>query len=288
MFHALNRAILVALLLPACGPLPDVKPCGLANEVLTNHTRDTAAALAFTTPTTACVGSSTEQDWFEVTTPDDLAGGSMKISLTNVGAGGVDVKIFAAADNGQITEQYADNPGGNVTVWFGAAKGQKYRVVVSDFAGFSTEYKYTLQADYSKINDTFEPNDTQATAKPVTLNTPVNAFMFTGYKGASIDETEYQDWYSVALTGTSLTISAESIPTDLTIWVELFDSGGTSIQYELGANDGASKTLVNTGLTPGNYAVLLKAFSPNPNMGVAKGATAPDQFTRSYRLSVGP
>jgi hypothetical protein len=269
MFQALLRAVLAAALLAACGPDAVVKPCGLANESLTNHTRDTPAALAFATATTACVARSGEDDWFEVTTPDDAAGGSMKISLTNVGLGDVDVKIFAAADNGLITEQYADNQGASLTVWFAAAKSQKYRVVVSDFSGFPAEYKYTLQADYTKVNDTFEPNDTQATAKPLTVGTLVNAFMFTGYKGATIDETEFPDWYSVALTGTSITVSAESIPTDLTIWVELFDSGGTSMQYEIGANEGASKTLVKTGLTPGNYFVMLKAFSPNATMGVA-------------------
>lgn len=263
-------------------------PCGLVGEPQNNHSRDTAAALTLGTAITGCLAKGTENDWYEFTVPSDPAGGYVKVEYTNVGAFSVFSEFYNAADNGMIGQEYADNDGQNLTLWFSVAPGNKYRVNTHSFISTSSDQKYTMKASYTKVDDTFEPNDTQATAKPLTLGTPVNAYMFTGYKGGSIGEAEYADWYSVTLAGTTINASIENVPTDVEIYMELFDAGGTSILYEIGANPGANKTLTKTGLTAGTYSLLLKPFAPNSSMSYGKGATPPDHFTRAYKLTVGP
>jgi hypothetical protein len=293
MLQASTRLALLASLAAAfagCGPTSSGgnNPCALTGEPQGNHSRDTAAGLTIGTAVTGCLAKGDEHDWYEFTVPGDAAGGIVKVDYTEVGAFTPMSSIYAAADNGMLSEQYADNSGQSLTVWFAAAPGQKYRIDTHGLGGTSADVKYTMKASYTKVDDTFEPNDTQGTAKALTSGTPVNAFMFTGYKGGSITDTEYADWYTVNVTGSTLTAVAENVPTDVEVYMEAFDSGGSSLGYEIGQNLGASTTLAKTGLAPGTYAVMLKPFAPNNYLGTGKGATAPDHFTRAYKLTVGP
>ncbi|MGH7144389.1 MAG: CARDB domain-containing protein [Planctomycetota bacterium] len=98
-------------------------------------------------------------------------------------------------------------------------------------------------------DDTFEPDDSIAAAKPIVTNTVYsNLYVFPGN----------DDWYSVTLGGSSNTLTAtitDGAPSDVEI--AIYDGSGTLIGAGAVTANGWSGTL--TGLAAGNY--YLKVFS---------------------------
>jgi hypothetical protein len=84
---------------------------------------------------------------------------------------------------------------------------------VGTFAGWNRPPKYTMKITYMKVDDTFEPNDTRDTAKPITLGTPVTPSFTDGFISAtSIDDEDVRDWYTWSAPSGNLTAKVESVP----------------------------------------------------------------------------
>ena len=256
--------------------------CGFGEP---NGTRETAKAITLGAAYTAlCISADDEMDFYEFTAPVDAAGGFVRVNLDAVGDGQVNATLFAASDNGEIENEYATTRGASVDLFASVAPGQKYRIQVEDFAGFRSEYKYNLSVTYTKFNDTFEPNDRREDAKLITKGTPIEAFVATGHKAANIDDAEYDDWFAIDLTATTVSIKLENVPSTVNAEWEIYSPTSASLEYEYGTNKGASVIKDVAIPQAGRHFVRVSYFSPEP---VASGSgTIPEHFTKPYKLTV--
>jgi hypothetical protein len=263
-------------------------PCGVP-EMEPNDTRDNAVAYTAGAEVVACVGTEEDVDFFELTAPaGDPAGGYYQGSLTNVGSGLVEAKVYSATDNSLVLQNtYTTDVGGSLYFYWAAAPGQKYRVAVSNFSAWSTPIKYSLKATYQKVNDTFEPNDTRETAKALTLGTAVMPYFFTGFRNGDIKPEEYQDWFSVMLGAGMVTVKVENVPTNVRPQVKLLDPNGAEVdlpdRYNVTPGGSINSSVMIT--TAGMYRVVIDIFTVEPEA-AAKEMTVPDSFTRPYTLTV--
>jgi hypothetical protein len=277
-------AVLVAVLSFNCGG--GSGPCGLPVETA-NDDRDHATAYTLGDATTGCIATATDQDWLSFSAPSGAAGGYFTVKVDNVGTGAIDVTGYATTDNGQVFEYYADNQGESVHLFFPAIGGAKYLVELKDFSGFPAEYKYTFTASYTAVNDTNEPNDTRATAKPMTVGaTGVSGFLFSGFKmGASPLATDYDDYFSVTLAAGDTTVSLAPAPSNLCGQVFLLDSTGAEVASKFCDNPGQSLNFVAPGVTAGSYFVRATVFLI-PDSITAKGDVPPNNYVSAYTLTV--
>jgi hypothetical protein len=267
--------------------------CGYAPGELTpgNNTRETATPYTLGSPVKGCLTSSTQNDFFQFTSPADNTGGGVAIALGPVGDGAIQFQVFDGADNSLIYSLYTGTAGASLNGSFAAAPGHVYRIQVSSFSSGSAPYRYRLTATYTQVNDTFEPNDTFETAKPITVGTPIQAYLFAGFNGAgnSIPAVAYDDWYSVTLAAGNFTATISNVPTDVDAQVDLVDASKAVLASVYGSNAGQgfvvpAATGTPVTVTAGTYRVRVTTFSMGP--GHADGTTPPDSFTHPYTLVV--
>jgi len=259
--------------------------CGLAGEPEPNDTRETAATYVLGTPAVGCVASAADHDFHELGAPADPAGGFVSLRLGNVGEGSISARVYAASDSGQITHQYATTKGQTLSAFFAAAAGHRYRLDVADFTGWSAPYRYELMAAYTRADDAFEPNDTRAAAKSITLDAVVRASLFAGFvSGDAIPAAAYDDWYAVTLTAAPATVRLDDVPTNIAPDVHILDASG-EVDRKYNATRGGSVVLATAATRAGMHLVRVGVFAGPPEV-EGKGALLPDHFTRRYRLTV--
>jgi hypothetical protein len=263
-------------------------PCGIP-EMEPNDTRDNAVVYTAGSEVVACLGTDKDVDFYEVTAPaGDAAGGYYQASITNVGMGNVDAKVFSATDNSLILQfTYTVDQGASLYFYWAAAPGQKYRVAVTNFAGWNNPYKYTFKATYQKVADAFEPNDMREAAKPLTLGTAVMPYFFTGFRRGDIKPEEYQDWFSVMLDAGMVTVKVDNVPTDVRPQIKLLDPTGAEVDLPTRYNvtpGGSLNTSAKVDMA-GKYLLVVDIFSVEPDAS-AKEMMVPDSFTRPYTLTV--
>jgi hypothetical protein len=266
---------------------PGGSPCGLA-EMEPNDTRDNAIPYTAGTDVIACLGSTNDVDFYEVTAPTtDLAGGYYQGSLTNVGATDVQAQVYTARDNSLVLDNnYNIDQGGSLSFYWAAAPGEKYRVAVTKFAVLNQPARYTFKAVYGKVDDTFEPNDMRETAKALTVGAPVMAFFFTGFRAKDIKPEEYQDWFSLTLAAGATTIKIDNVATDVRPQVKLLDPLGEAVVVsdDYNMTPGGSLNAKATIVTPGSYRLVIDIFAVQPE--AANKGMVPDSFKRPYTLTV--
>jgi hypothetical protein len=259
--------------------------CGVT-EAEPNNTRDTATAYTAGAAVVACIGADDDVDFYQFTAPEaDVAGGYYAIAIDDVGAGYADLKMYAVSDNGEIDHEYTDSAGASLRAFLAAAPGQQYRITVGSFSGFDLPFKYTLKATYTKVVDSYEPNDTRATAKPITLGTPVTATLFAGYRSATLDPDEYQDFYTLTLAAGTVTAKLADIPSDVYGDLKVLDADGNEVDHSYSSTMGANVTITMKAVTAGVHFVRAGIFTAPPD-GAGKGIMLPDHFTHPYTLTV--
>jgi hypothetical protein len=305
-----RRWLAAALLLglaPACGGYPEVVyssdaggpggdasaetagggTCGLV-EAEPNDSRDRATPYSAGAAVTACLGTPEDVDFYELTAPAaDLAGGYYTAAVSDVGDGRVEVKVYTASDNANLLDNaYTTERGASLSFFWAAAPGQKYRISVARFQVADAPFKYTFKADYTKVSDAFEPNDTRDQARPIALGTPVSAALFAGHKGQEVAATAFEDWYQATLASGKLTVKLENVPTDVRAEVRLVDPAGQPLDPRAQSLDaGAGLTLTRDALPAGTYKVVVAIYAVAP-LTAGRGMTVPDSYTRSYKLTV--
>ncbi len=260
--------------------------CGLASEPEPNDDRSQAAALPGG-GATGCVATAADVDFYEVAAPNDPAGGYFQASVTDVGAGKVEVKVFSATDNAQIDRVFTSDAGASQFFFWAAAPGQRYRLAVVGLQPFNAGFRYTLRAGYSRINDPFEPNDTRDTAKPITLGAANAAFMFAGHRSGAVESGAFRDWYSVILGAGMVNVRVDDVPTNVRVEAFLYDADGSMVDAARMANDtfGGSINVTTAVLKPGPHRLELGTFPPAPETS-GKGNVLPDNYTRAYKVTV--
>jgi hypothetical protein len=262
----------------ACG-IPEMEP---------NDSRDKAVPYTVGAAAVGCLGTEDDLDFYEMTAPADPAGGYYQGSLTDVGDGTVSVKVYSATDNSEILgSAYTTTAGASVFFYWAAAPGEKYRLSVTGFGGWSKAFKYTLKASYTKVSDTFEPNDTRDASKPLTLGTPVMAFFFSGFRGKDIKPEEYQDWYSVTLAAGMASLKLENVPMNVLPQIKLYDAAGGMVSLDQNYNTTAGGSILTKAMIPaaGMHRVVVDVFSVPPEAS-GKAMMVPDSFTHPYTLTV--
>ncbi|HET6282246.1 MAG TPA: hypothetical protein VFH73_14875 [Polyangia bacterium] len=266
------------------GEVGTLGPCGVT-EAEPNDTRTTATPYTAGAVVPGCVGSETDVDLYQFTAPaDDAAGGYYQVSLDDVGDGFIDAKIYTAADNGSVNDVYKVDAGASVRLFFAAAPGQIYRVAVSNFSAFAKPFRYSFAAKYTKVADAYEPNDTRAMAKQITVGTPITAHLFTGYRAATIDNKEFLDYYAVTLAAGMATIKITTFPADALPDLTLYDPDGVEIDRQYSLTAGANVTIMKD-VTAGSYFISVGPFSTAPTT-TDEGIALPDSFTLPYTLAV--
>jgi hypothetical protein len=281
------------------GDVP-VGPCGFQdpNEP-SNDMRETATPLTPGVPVQGCVAGKTallDSDYFELVAPNDPAGGYFQVAVTDVGPDKVAVTTYAASDNTIILNQFAPpDPGGSANFFFSTAPGQRYRLLVAygnyEFS-FKNPFRYTIKATYTKVTDAYEPNDTRATARPITLGTPITALLFAGFttghgnfNDGHLGALPTTDWYKVEVPAAGIVkATVENAATDVRVFVSIHDPLGNEKVREIGGmGGGASATFMMA--TPGSHYVQVFAIDPGPTSAAA-GLTVSSSFTMPYTLTV--
>lgn len=269
----------------AGGTSGDGGSCGVGEP---NNTRETSTAIELGAPTTGqCIGGAADPiDFFEFTAPADNAGGYVQVQLRNV-TGWTSIEAFAAADNGKILATQGSDVGANVDGYFTVAPGAKYRVAVLPYQSGDLVTKYDLTLVYTKIVDTFEPNNTRETAKPITKGTPITASPAIPAVAEVPTDAEGDDWYSLDLAGGATTVTLSNVPSEFWAGVELRNAGGDVIAQKPGSDKGASITLeVPAGdVTPGSYRVRVYPYQSGGFRSQA-GAEVSTAITGQYTLNV--
>jgi hypothetical protein len=228
-------------------------------------------------------------DYYEVVAPaGDASGGYFQASINiEVGGGAVFAQVYSAFDNGPLL--LADGaPAGQSTFFYWAARpGERYLVRLYEGAGVVPTFKYSFKATYTRIADAYEPNDTSDAPAAIALATPATAYFFAGYNMASAP-TPDQDWYQVTLAAGDTHVSITSVPHDVRMQYQVYDSHfvGISATGFVGANPGADLDGGFTAPSPGVYRIAISAFSFVAGSASGRGGMPPDSFTRPYMITV--
>jgi hypothetical protein len=262
--------------------------CGLANEPEPNDNRNLATPYTPGNSVTGCIGSMDDVDFYETTVPiGDQAGGYYEAQIADVGDGTIDVKVFTASDNAPLLRAFTSSPGASLFFYWAGAPGATYRIAVTRLNPLTSAFRYNLRASYRKVNDTYEPNDTRDSAKPITIGTPVSAFLFTGHRAEAVDSAEFNDWYSFTLAAGTVTIKVTDVPGNVRPDVMLYDSENTMVQAAHMSNptSGGGINVTTTVTKPGPHRLVLGTFPPAPDT-AGKSMTPPDSFVKPYTLTV--
>ncbi len=252
-----------------------------------NNDRDHATSYTLGTLFTGCLQTSSDLDYYEFTTPASPAdGGVISIGITNVGTtGNIDSTVYVTADNGELLSNYATGAGASVFYWFNAAAATKYQLVVQHFTSANAATSYNLKIAFAPVNDNFEPNDQKTQAKPITVGTPVQAFMYAGYTVSTGFATNaWEDWYKVSLVTGTAKFALTDLASDVNGEINLYDSLGASVSSNYSTTSGASVILNQSNVAAGDYYVKVSPFTtPHTN---GDGSSAPQYTTQPYTLTV--
>ena len=265
--------------------------CGFS-EAEPNDQRQQATPYAAGQILRGCLGSREDVDLYALTAPATPAGGGyFQAALTEVGAGQLEVAVFAVSDESRLLSGVRTfDEGGSLFFYWAAAPGQQYRVSVSRFGAGAAAFAYTFKATYTGVEDLFEPNDVRDQARPLPLGMTARAFFFAGFAGRDIAPTAYDDWFLVPLVAGRVNIALTEVPTDVGPQVRLFGPDGGERASRLNSEPGGSVTLdaVIPPATAGMHRLQVTIFSVRPAAAAesTSAGTLPDSFTRSYSLRV--
>lgn len=228
-------------------------------------------------------------DYYEVVAPSgDPSGGYFQAAISHVGGGGtMAASVYSAFDKGQLL--LADGAAsGQLTFFFWAARpGEHYLVRLYEAGGVIPTFDYSFKVTYTRIPDAYEPNDTSDTPASLALGMPATAYFFAGYNSSN-PPTPDQDWYQVMLAAGTTQVSITSVPHDLRMQVQVYDSHFVAVPsgFFVGANAGADLGGSFTTPSSGLYRIAITSFSFVAGSVAGRGVVYPDSFTRPYMITV--
>lgn len=236
--------------------------------------------------TKMCVSGADGADFFEIVGPNDVAGGYVEVSMTNVGDASPEMEVFAVADQGKMFDTYTTTRGASLYGWFTVSPGAKYQVKIREFAATGPsndpQFTYDLNVKYTPLNDKYEPNDKREDAKPISLATPILASGVAVSPKATPDNDD--DWYKVTLAAGMVTVVVKT-PADTNCDVKLYDAANAVAGGNYQVGHGTDCTFTVDPVTPGDYTLVRRTFgSPAPTAGNVQ--LTPDYVTKQYTLTV--
>jgi hypothetical protein len=250
-----------------------------------------AVSFAIDTPFLGCLKNGLETRYEDFTTPASPgAGGYVVLTFSDVGPTAIEAHVYAASDMSfAIFEMLAARDGDGLVYWFAAAPSTEYVVSVQDEFGDTSNAPYTLTPMFMPADDPSKPNDSEATATPITLGTPVQSLAMHGYTSSdSLSDPGWISYFQVDLGSTPATVSVTNVPAEIAIEAQIYgnaNEGNGSLAFGLGSSKGASLSVTTTeGIVPGpHYVVIEPQDNPNP---YGQGSTPASYVTNPYTLVV--
>jgi len=198
--------------------------------------------------------------------------------------GTLDVRIYAAHDNGEILHTANVASGGSVFDWFAAQPGTTFRVAVKSYYGVTKMTPYLFTALFTGVADANEPNEDNQHATPITVNNDVAGYFFSGLvDSTNPSATSWYDFFVVDLDAKHVTIALQP-PTDMTASVILYDGNGSQVADVAQISAGSTVVLERDIATAGKYYINAGPYYLGQVKG--DGSTLPPYFTHPYRLTV--
>lgn len=206
--------------------------CG-AVETVPNDDRDSARDLGL--DATFCVDEDDDEDWFYLDTPENGKAHVLQLDVEQSVHAWVSLNVYAGKDFSEI---------GGVTL----EEGAKNSVYVTVGPGTRTLFRFTGYLDTSEgpirvrtmvtpEDDPFEPNDAKENAASIELAAPISAQLLVPYTARGIGTSI--DWYKAELEAGEHVLSVLSVPTEVYLGLEIFDSAGKSLFDDTAPNKGA-------------------------------------------------
>lgn len=221
---------------------------GCTDNYEVNDACSVAGQLSLSTPQTHAFCKPTDADWlhFPVT-----AGGRYKVITTNGGAN-VDVKLRLSAS---CTAQPAAL--GNDVEITAATDGVYYIEATNQKSSYGAGTNYTIQVQQvsSTIGDSFEPDDSRASAKVLTVGTPAQPHTF--YPAADEDWVKFTAQANITYTIETVNLKASSDPV-----LCLVDNAGAQLLCDDDNSAGAGARILWKAAQAGDYFIQVKNFQP--------------------------
>lgn len=248
-------------------------PSGCLNAHEANETLATAATVSTNTAISAAIGSSTDIDWYRVTTS---ATSNFNITLTNL-PGDYDLFFYNSAGT-QIGSSEAGGTSNESIVLNNQAAGTYYVRVIGYNGVFSTTVCYNLNIGATTVTGCqssydVSTNGTAGGAALIPFNTDI-----TGLISPSGDNDYYR---FVITTGGTATITLTTLPADYDI--RLYSSDGTT-QLAISQNGSTTSETITRTYTAGTYYVRVYGYNNANNatscytLRVALGTASKEEY----------
>lgn len=278
----------MAAIAPACGGEPEAgpNPCGI-EEQEPNDRPAAATPIALGAETVGCLGSETDVDYLALTAPADQTGGYLQIAVGDTGGAAPTLVIYDATGTGELGRFGTPAAGGGPSFFVAVAPGQRYRLMIENGGALPGPATYKLMTIYTPVADTFEPNDSREAAAPITVGTPVSAFIFAGQEGAEIDPATYDDYYRFSTGAGKVTVTLENLPPNLAARLFLYRPDGSEVARVSSGQKGGALTLATPmPVEAGDHVVSVALWTATVPATLGEGTTVPPQMTQPYKLTV--
>ncbi|GED67559.1 hypothetical protein BRE01_12610 [Brevibacillus reuszeri] len=217
-----------------------------------NDSKSTAAAFPIESQIRATLGPNNTVDWFRMDIPYDG-----KVNFTSSITSSVSSAMAATfyTDNRQPVTEYFGN-GDTVTV---PAKAGRMYIKIVRTAGVNT-FTYVLTSRFSINPDRNEPNDTEATARPLVGN-QISVIGNFHYEGD-------QDWFSYYVREygqMDVTVTPDNKRMDIVLAIGKQTQGKNTVwdaPYDNGTRDNPTEH-VRKDVSPGKYLIRISEYEQN-------------------------
>lgn len=224
--------------------------------------------------------------------PGSTVGGYFKTSVVDIRPGAkMKIEVRATVNGGTLLPypELIQDAGRAHFGYLAAAPDAGFAISVAPFQKLEEPFEYRVRVDYVPLEDSYEPNQSLATAKPIDLGETVHAHCFAGLASSSVPaRSAYDDWYAVQLEVGTVAIELESVPENVQAQLVLHDSTGAPLRTQTGVAAGLDVTLTHAIATAGTYYVKVGVNGTLPE--VVKYVTSPtelpDHFLTRYALTV--
>jgi hypothetical protein len=188
--------------------------CGKVDEKEPNDKREETNPYTVGQTVTGCMPAPYDEERWAVAAPASGSFGYFDAEIVPEGKGKMDVNVYIdRADFSLGSEVFSDavtkTSGQPLYFYWPAMPGQTFKIhmKVVDQEWF----KYRLNVVWRPVVDMYEPNDTDATAKPIPVGTPIQAYYFPAFDMYGKPRVE-SDIYSVNLQPGMATVTVSDVP----------------------------------------------------------------------------
>ena len=227
-----------------------------------NDTRGNAVPIMVGTTVESYVFTSNDSDWYRIDTTSD---GHIRAVLNIPSTTDYDLAIYDAS--GFVMEGSSNFGTGLDEEVLTTGPAGRYFIQVSSWRDhYAQGVPYRLTVDAGTFGDTFEPNNTQATARPIAA----------GILRSKVYTEDDQDWYRFDVTAAGQLEALLDVPPSANLTLTLFDAAGWTLRSGTGGYGSGVDQSISHGLTAtGTYYLRVTGYLPSIHESYGLAVTAP-------------